>query len=33
MKPVLSLQLTGVPLNVSIRLQLNLYMKKVSAIT
>ncbi|TNN35270.1 Scavenger receptor class B member 1 [Liparis tanakae] len=29
----LSLQLTGVPLNVSIRLQLNLYMKRVSAIT
>uniref|UniRef100_A0A8C7IZY0 Scavenger receptor class B member 1 n=1 Tax=Oncorhynchus kisutch TaxID=8019 RepID=A0A8C7IZY0_ONCKI len=29
----LSLQETGVPLNVSIRLQLNLYMKKVSGIT
>ncbi|MEQ2166281.1 hypothetical protein GOODEAATRI_026257 [Goodea atripinnis] len=28
-----SLQLTGVPLNVSIRLQLNLYMKRVSGIT
>lgn len=27
------LQLTGVPLNVSIRLQLNLYMKRVSGIT